>query len=306
MDLERLRLFVRVAELGSLTKAALTLNMVQPVISRRIVSLEQTIGGQLFQRTGRGVVLSPLGRMLLPRARTLLQEADQLLDDARAANNEPAGEVRIGLLPSLLAPIVSSLLRRTLDTSPRIKLRIMEGTVARLDEWLQEGRIDIAVNTRDYHHETDAEATLGTVDTYLVGKPDDLRLKKGRIPLAELDGLPIIFSPRPTGLHKTLEQIASRRGISLNPVIESDTLSVHIDLAMKGFGYAILTPHAIEADLREGRLASAAIVEPRIVRSITLASAVRQSPSRAVRHINALVSELVAELISSGHSPRVE
>ena len=111
MDLERLRLFVRVAELGSLTKAASALNMVQPVISRRIVGLERTVGGQLFQRTGRGVVLSPLGRMLLPRARDLLQEADELLEDARAANNEPAGEVRVGLLKSLAVPLVANLLQ---------------------------------------------------------------------------------------------------------------------------------------------------------------------------------------------------
>jgi DNA-binding transcriptional LysR family regulator len=306
MDLERLRLFVRVAELGSLTKAAATLNMVQPVISRRIVSLEEMVGGQLFQRTGRGVVLSPLGRMLLPRARTLLQEADQLLDDARAANNEPAGEVRIGLLASFMSPLVGMLLRRTLDTSPKIRLKTFEGTIGRIDEWLQEGRIDIALNIRDSQHETDDEATIGKVDTHLVGRPDDPLLQNGTVNFDALNGVPVILSARPSGLQKMLEQIAARRNITLNPVIETDSVQLHLELAAEGFGYAVLTPQTIARDVREGRLASAEIVEPRIVRSLTIGTSLRHSPSRAVRHINALISELLGELIPSGRLSRVD
>jgi LysR family transcriptional regulator, nitrogen assimilation regulatory protein len=306
MDLERLRLFVRVAELGSLTKAAATLNMVQPVISRRIVSLEKTVGGQLFQRTGRGVVLSPLGRMLLPRARALIQEADQLLDDARAANNEPAGEVRIGLLASFMSPLVGLLLRRTLDTCPKIKLKTFEGTIGRLDEWLQEGRIDIAVSLRDSHHDTAEGAAVASVDTYLVGKPGDPLLQNGSVEFAVLEGLPIILTARTSGLQKTIEQIADQRGITLNPVIETDSLSLHLELAINGFGYAILTPGVVARDIREGRLASARITEPRIVRTITVGTSVRHSPSRAVRQVNTLISEIIGELISTGRLPQVE
>ena len=164
----------------------------------------------------------------------------------------------------------------------------------------------IAINIRDEHQEADTDSRLGVVDTYLVGKAGDPRLKAGGVKFTELDGLPIILTPQPTGLHRTIARIATRLGVTLNPVIETDTFALHLDLAAKGLGYAILWPQAIEDDVRQGRLASAPLIEPRIVRSLTIGTSVRQSPSRAVRHINVLVSELVSELASSGHSPQVE
>ncbi len=90
MDLKNLRMFTRIAEAGSLTRAAAALGIAQSALSRQLSELEQEFGGRLFFRTGRGVLPTELGESLMPRAQALL-EADQLLEEARAAQRKPAG-----------------------------------------------------------------------------------------------------------------------------------------------------------------------------------------------------------------------
>ena len=99
IDLERLRLFVQVAELGSLTKAAVARDSTQSLISRQIAALERECGGRLFERTGRGVKLSPFGSDILPRVVRLLADADQLASDMRSNAGPPTGRVSIRIGP---------------------------------------------------------------------------------------------------------------------------------------------------------------------------------------------------------------
>ena len=107
-------LFIKVAELGSLTHAAAALDTPQSVISRQIGSLEQECGARLFRRTGRGVVLTDFGTQIFPRVKALIAQADQLSDDIRSSSGEPLGDVRLGLLPSTVALFAGPLYRAVL------------------------------------------------------------------------------------------------------------------------------------------------------------------------------------------------
>ena len=100
------------AELGSLSKVALAYGTSQPHISRQITELEQECGGRLFQRTGRGVVLTELGQRIAPKVRAWLTSTEQLANDVRASAGTPIGKVRIGSLPSTAHPLVSTLYKR--------------------------------------------------------------------------------------------------------------------------------------------------------------------------------------------------
>ena len=104
MDLDRLKIFVQVAELGSLSKAASVTGVPQSAISRKITALEQDCSGRLFHRTGRGVTLTEFGQRVLPRIKALIDDAQQLSDDLKSSAGVPAGTVRIGFLPSLTHP----------------------------------------------------------------------------------------------------------------------------------------------------------------------------------------------------------
>jgi LysR family transcriptional regulator, nitrogen assimilation regulatory protein len=300
MVLERMRLFVRVAELGSLTKASAVLDMVQPVISRNISQLEQDVGGRLFHRTGRGVKLSALGEQLLPRAVALLREADDVLQFAKQASGRPSGEVRIGLLASFSKPVTSTLLRRVIDTMPGVRLKIFEGTLGRVDEWLSEGRIDIALNFRDSRVPLCDERRIATVTTYLIGPYGDPLLSGPTIDFKAINKLPLVLSATTSGLRTQLDELAQRYGIVLNPVVEIDSLHVHIELVRAGFGYAVMTPQAIASERRDKLISCARIVNPDIVRTIVIGTSTRQAPTLAVRAVADMLETIGAGLVESG------
>lgn len=96
----RWTLFVRVVAAGSLSKAAVLLDMPQSMVSRNIAVLESQCGERLFHRTGRGVVLTEFGEQLLPCISGLLADAEGLADDIRNLRGKPVGEVVVGMLPS--------------------------------------------------------------------------------------------------------------------------------------------------------------------------------------------------------------
>ena len=92
--------FVKVAELGSVSRAAVASDVPQSVVSRHIAQLESDAGSRLFRRTGRGVVLTDLGQQLYPRIKRLIAESESFADEVRASRGVPVGDVRLGLLPS--------------------------------------------------------------------------------------------------------------------------------------------------------------------------------------------------------------
>src|SRR3712207_1817023 len=85
LDYAAWKLFIDAAELGSLSKVALAYGTSQPQVSRRIGELERECGGRLFQRTGRGVVLTELGERIAPQVRAWLASTAQLANDVRSS-----------------------------------------------------------------------------------------------------------------------------------------------------------------------------------------------------------------------------
>ena len=133
MDYAAWKLFIDAAEAGSLSKVALAYGTSQPHISRRIRELEKACGGRLFQRTGRGVVLTELGERITPKVRAWMAGTEQLENDVRASAGTPIGKVRIGSLPSTAHPLVSTLYRRLKAQYPLIQLVVREGQGAQLE-----------------------------------------------------------------------------------------------------------------------------------------------------------------------------
>ncbi|HTP98591.1 MAG TPA: LysR family transcriptional regulator, partial [Casimicrobiaceae bacterium] len=89
-DLQKWRAFVAIAELGSLTRAALFLDRAQPVLSRQLNALERECDGRLFVRTGRGLELSELGKRIFADVQALLSDAVQLESEIRGKERAPA------------------------------------------------------------------------------------------------------------------------------------------------------------------------------------------------------------------------
>lgn len=249
---------------------------------------------------GGGLVLSELGRTLLPQARELLAAAETLEANARAASGAAFGDVRIGMMASFAGTIGIEVMAAVAERHPAIRLKIFEGPTGRIDKWLNDGVIDIAVTLRDSRVEIGDLRTIAYLETYLIGAADADAVQPAEVGFADLDGLPLILSARPSGLRQTLDRMAAEHGIDLNVRFEADSAAVHLEMARRGLGFAVLTPQAalLKADTSGLRLSR--ITRPTIERHVALGSSVRWVPSAAVQAVMAIISETGERLKATG------
>jgi LysR family transcriptional regulator, nitrogen assimilation regulatory protein len=299
-DLQKWRSFVAIAELGSLTRAALFLDSSQSFLSRQVNSLERECGARLFNRTGRGVDLSETGRRLFPRVKELLEQAQSLEHEIRADLREPVGTVTLGSLPSIGTILIGRLYAQVRAQYPGVSLKVLEGSSGQVEEWLTDARVDIAILYRYGPNLPEQEEALATVDSYLIGAKDDRVTAAGVVPFASLDGLPFILPGVPNGLRTALDAGARQARIVLTPVIEADSLPLQRQLTAQERLYTVLPLHAVWQEIQEGKLQAARIIEPSFQRTVAIAYAKSKGPSRAVTAVSALVVRIVREMASQG------
>jgi DNA-binding transcriptional LysR family regulator len=295
MDYAAWKLFIDAAEVGSLSKVALAYGTSQPHISRRISELERACGGRLFQRTGRGVTLTELGERIRPSVRAWMASTEQLANDVRASAGTPIGKVRVGSLPSTAHPLVSTLYKRLKERYPLIKLAVREGQGAQLETWLEDGSVDLAILYRTNSSPRSSDTHLVETSTYLVSAAGDPLTSKPTVSFSALHNLPLVLFCRPSSWRNHLEQVSAERGISLNVVLEADSLSLQTQIVSEGGIYALLGPYAIAA-AKARRLQSAKLVAPVVTRHIALAMSRHGELTLACR----TVMQVAREIAKSG------
>jgi len=295
-----LKLFLEVADLGSFSKAAVARRTVQSHISRQISELERECGARLFRRTGRGVVLTDLGERIAPRVRTWLAETDQLVNDIRSSARVPIGDVRIGILPSAAHPLFTTVYERTRGQYPGIRLSVREGQGAELDALLDSGAVDLAVLLRNEKSARGDEQPLAAVDTFLIGAPNDEVTRTPTIAFSRLDRLPLVLPSRPSPWRHLLDEVSRRKGVTLNIVLEADSVAIQKQVAASGAAYTILGPYAMMQDAREGRLQASRIVNPDLKRFVTLAMPKKGPLTLACRVVAQLVQQVAKDLEIGG------
>lgn len=283
--------FARVADLGSFSKAAIALDMPQSLVSRNIALLEQQCGERLFRRTGRGVVLTEFGDYVLPRVAHLAQYADALADDIRSARGQPNGEVLVGLLPSAVDQLAGPLFASVKNELPGVRLHLVEGASAQLEEQLHEGRLDMAVVLRDDEASVKDAHVLAKVPLNLVGRREDARVGKKDVPLAALSGIPLVVPGRPHPLRGRLDRLAVDHSLTLQVAVEVDSVRLQYEIVAAGGGYAIAS---VLPGRLDPRLASSRIVSPMLERFVVLADTPRRPHTRATRAVRRLIEGLGA------------
>jgi LysR family nitrogen assimilation transcriptional regulator len=295
-------LFVKLAELGSLSKTAANLGVPQSMVSRHLTKLEQECGIRLFRRTGRGVVLTEFGEQLFPRVTAMMAAAEVLADDILTSGGMPTGEVRVGLLPSTV-PQLAGLLFSTLHARfPKIRLHLTEGSSAHLEEMVLSGRVDMAMLARESDQVHGDEPLLGKHSLYVVGRCDDPLLQDGVIAFDMLHGLPLVLPSTPHPLRARLDQIARARGLALNMAIDADTMRLQHAIAAEGGGYAITGGGLVGAVHGETRLKAARVVEPELQRTIVLSTTLRRPHTQATREVYKLLQQVVPPALRQASS----
>lgn len=284
----RWQTFLRVAEAGSLSKAATALVMPQSMVSRAITHLERQCGERLFERTGRGVTLTEFGARLLPQVAQLATDAEALSEDIRGARGQIMGEVRVGLLPTAVARYCGPLVTQVRVRMPGVRLHLVEGASAQLEEHLREGRLDMAVVLREHPDDMGDAHILARVPLHLVGRHGDQTVMQADMPLTKLSGLPLVVPSRPHLLRARLDRLADEHGLRLNVVTEADSVPLQCEVVAAGGGYAIMSIVGIV----DARLASTPIVHPTLERFVVLAVSPRRPHTRATREVHRLISTL--------------
>ena len=296
----RWKLFVLVAQLGSLTKAAVVLDSRQSAISTQISQLERECGGRLFSRTGRGVVLTSLGEAVLPRVQALLREAEQLGEDIVGSSRVPSGEVRVGVVSSTSYPLVNQLYRVVRERYPKVRLQIFEGFSGNLDEWLANGIIDVGLLHRYGRRLPAKEEKLFEGHSYLVSKSRGRGKVPDRVPFTELNQLPLVLPSRPSGLRILLDQIAARKHIAISVLMEANSLTTVKNVIAGGDSYTVLPFQAVFREVKAGILQASKIVSPGIDRTIALATTTQRPLSLAARETAKIMREIVRDIVHTG------
>lgn len=248
MELRQLAYLVAVAEEGGFTRAAEKLHVAQPGISAQIRQLERELGQPLFDRAGRTVRLTAAGAAVLPHARAALAA----VTGARLAVEELTGLLRghvaVGTVTSLGADTdLPGLLAGFHDAHPGVEITLAEDTSDQLLAGLLDGRYDLALAGLAGSAPAGID-TLTFVDAELVAAvaPGDPLARRKSVPLAELDGLPLILLPHGTGLRAAVEDGCAAAGFRPRVAFEAGNPEVLAALAERGLGVALL-PAALAA-----------------------------------------------------------
>lgn len=146
-----LMIFINVAEMGSITKAAKTLFITQPAVSNAIHKLEKELDVRLFYRDKRnGLILTEVGQQVLTLAREMLALDNRIQQVALNDKGIIGGHLRIGTLPSLTATVVTKTLQTYRQLYPEVVIEIKEGHPREINEMVANHRVDLAVSAGPY------------------------------------------------------------------------------------------------------------------------------------------------------------
>src|SRR5260370_6306705 len=145
MELHQLRYFCAVAETGSFSRAAEQSHVSQPSLSQQIMKLEDELGARLFDRLGRSVRITDVGKTFLPRARSVLRELEVAKGDVVERKDSISGLVTVGVIPTVAPYFLPSRLTSFSRKFPQALLRVMEEITPVLLDRLRAGAIDLAI-----------------------------------------------------------------------------------------------------------------------------------------------------------------
>ena len=248
MDLRQLEYFVRVAELGSFTRAAIELAVAQPALSGQVRLLEVELRQTVLVRNGRGAVPTEAGKLLLDPGRGILHQVERAREDLGRLRGGLAGRVAVGLPTSVARVLTVPLTRAFREALPEARLSISEGLSAQLQEGLISGRLDIVVlYNAQAARELDLTPLMEEELLLVRARPPGLQEDPppGPMPLEEVSRLPLVIPTRPNAIRMHVEAELADHGLRPNVFLEIDGVSAILDLVLDGAGCAILSRNAL-------------------------------------------------------------
>lgn len=243
MELRQLRQFLAVANARSFSRAAETLNIAQPPLSRTIRQLEEEIGGALFDRTARPLAMTPLGQLLHEQARQILDRMGDMHDMMKAAAVTERRRFTIGFVASTIYARLPELIRAFRKRAPDVELTLVESSTLEQLAALKDGRIDVGFGRIRFEDPAIKRIILRN-ERLAVALPRDhhLALDDRPLTLKQVAAEPQILYPRAPRPSYADQVISLFRDHGLEPRIahEARELQIAIGLVAAEEGLAII------------------------------------------------------------------
>jgi DNA-binding transcriptional LysR family regulator len=275
MDLRRLEIFAKVAELGSFSRAAEALFLTQPTISEHVRALEDELGVQLLDRLGRGATPTRAGQLLLGYARrmlTLSREAHQALERFQG---RMSGELVVGGSTIPGEYVLPALIGRFKAKYPDISISLRIGSTRQVSDWLEDGRVEVGVlGARPAVRAVECKELMS--DELVVVVPSSHPWATRRTAtLGDLQKEPMVVRERGSGSREAVEHALQEAGVSLASlrlVGEMGSTQAIKQAVRAGVGIALISRRAVEDECRAGLLACVKVKDLRVARAFYLAT----------------------------------
>jgi LysR family transcriptional regulator, nitrogen assimilation regulatory protein len=254
MDLVSLRYFIETARQRSISKAAVSLGVVQPALTRRIQMLEDKLGTELLMRHRRGVEPTEAGRIILERGELILRMSQQLETEVKSHGAETVGQVGLGFPPSIANLFIGRILSESIARYPRLELHLQEDFSPAVRDSLLAGRIDLGIMSCEAHHPDLVLQPLFDESMWLIGRPDDWNFRKGRLKPTVLNNLPVIIG---SFTHTLLKRHEARLNFRLRVIAKADSLTLIREVLRTGTGFLVVPPSSVDRELASGEFVGA-------------------------------------------------
>jgi LysR family transcriptional activator of nhaA len=258
MNLHHLRLFRAVATSGSLTGAARHLNLSQSALSTQIKTLEVSLGHELFERRGRGLVLTEAGRIALDHADAIFRTADDLVATMRETGHARRA-LRVGALATLSRNFQMDFLHRLVGRQD-VEVVLRSGSQAELLRSLDSLALDVVLTNLAPAREPGSTWLIHQIaeqPVSLIGTP--ARVGRDAPPLKLLLARETLVVPaKDTALRTAFDALTARLGVTPTIAAEADDMAMLRLLAREDAGLAVIPPIVVRDELASGLLVEAA------------------------------------------------
>ncbi|AMS40428.1 LysR family transcriptional regulator [Aminobacter sp. Y103A] len=256
MDLRLLECFLRVAEFGSMNRAAADLNLSQPSLSRKIALLEGEIGASLFRRDTTGTKLTEAGLLLAGRAPQLLREAVLIKEEIA---QESSTSVSLALPSSLNRLLAIPFLEKVVREHPHYTLRVSEIVSNALEVWMQRRTLDVAITALQPRTQRFSLTPLVREPMMLLGTESAELGVEGMVSADFVVQHKLVLPESGNPIRRYLEQKLGTGNLSINTVVEVESVAMCYELARAGVGYTMLPYSSIYEHKRDDRVSMAVI-----------------------------------------------
>jgi len=271
MELRQLRYFVAIADHGSLSRAARVLHVAQPALTQQIQQLEEELGAQLLHRSAQGVMATDAGKTFYEHAQAILKQVDDAKSAVAQSNDKPTGTVALGIPQSVSGALALPLLTAVRETYPDITLQLTEELSGNLIEQLKSGRINLAVLFDDGQLSAFATTPLVEEEMMFITRAGSQFAPRGKsIALADALRVSLILPGLQHGVRPRIENIARAAGLSIDEVIDINSVAILKSALLADLGATILPVAPFLSEIEHGDLVAHPIRGARISRTVSL------------------------------------